>query len=133
MIVLLSQVTALAEWPVGKGKPTVAIPSPGGEGQGEGELDRGRGRQPALTVILSCAIWLLSFAASNPVKASQAESRLVKHFLKKIFFWIQFIRTILSKIPSIFGTLRNPTVTYRTLQNTPRGAGIIPYFMSKPF
>jgi hypothetical protein len=59
---------------------------------------------------------------SRPVKLSQAESRPVKRFLKTIFLSDLKTENLNLKTCSGFGTLVNPTETYRTLQNAPRGS-----------
>jgi hypothetical protein len=70
---------------------------------------------------------------SRPVKVSQAESRLVKLFLKKIFFLAAVSASLRLCVRSGFGTLLNPIVPYRTLLNTPRGEGVSLVKSFKPF
>jgi hypothetical protein len=71
-------------------------PSPGGEGWDEGELNTDRVGQADSRAVSAIFRWA---STSNPVKASQGQSSLVKHFLKKLFFPR---RRLIQPIPALF-------------------------------
>jgi hypothetical protein len=95
--------------------------------QAEGLHHRSRGRQarlrPGNTMALvplrpERALQLASFSASNLVKASQGQSRLVKHFFENYLFSAHPLSPIFHPFASVF---RKPIEGYCRLQKPIEG------------